>query len=144
MLTCNQCEQHISEYLDDRLAETGACEMHAHCSECKKCRSFLNALLKMNLVSRRMGRVEIPAALDARVRSAIIVSGKVQRHQLLFTLTRKRISIPIPIAAVLAIFVLTIGVYSWIGPRDRTRAPVSPRQVVTRVMSLPTIRIENE
>jgi hypothetical protein len=144
MLTCNECEQHISEYLDDRLAEMYASAMHAHCSECAKCRSFLDALLRMSLVSRRVGRIEVPAALDARVRSAIAVSGKGTRQQLLFTLTRKRISIPIPIAAVLAIFVLTIGVYSWVGPRDRIQASKAPRQVVTQVMSLPTITIENE
>ncbi len=144
MLTCSECEQYISEYLDDRLAESSAGEMHAHCSECKKCRSFLNALLRLSLESRRAGKVEVPVAVDARVRSTIGLSIRTPQHQLLSAWMRKRIAIPIPIAAVLAIFVLAMGVYSLVGPRNQTRARVASRQVITHVMSLPTITIENE
>jgi hypothetical protein len=144
MLTCSECEQYISEYLDDRLAENSTCEMHAHCSECGKCRSFLKALLRLSLDSRRAGKVEVPVALDARVRSTIALSSRTPQHQILSTLMRKRIAIPIPIAAVLALFILVTGIYSLVGPKERIQVPAARRQLVTYVMSLPTISIENE
>jgi hypothetical protein len=86
----------------------------------------------------------VPASLDLQVRSSIAGESKVRERSLVSSLSRKRIAVPVPIAAVLLILIMATGVYSLLSMKDRTGARPTKRQIVTQVMSLPTITIENK
>jgi hypothetical protein len=143
MLTCDECEGRVSEYLDGRLPDVETAEMLAHCSQCGGCRAFLDALIRLGIGGRGSRTVNVPSSLDLRIQSAA-GEGKFDKPASVFSLARKRVVVPLPAAAVLAILIFAFGMYVALLRREQSHREPLKRQTTADVMSLPPIPITSD
>jgi len=144
MLTCNACEELISEYLDQRLPDSQTSLMLIHCADCRACRSFLTSLVDISTTRARQSPVEVPAEIDRRLRLTLDRGDHPHAHSLIFLVWSRQLPVPVPVAAAIILVVLATGIFSLLESRSSIEPRVVKHQVVTQIMSLPTITVKDE
>ena len=140
-----KCDEHqiiISAYLDDEASPGESAGIFVHLAVCEECRLFLRTLTEIKLRAAREGGYEAPPAAEALAMSGdygIAAPGK--RPGLLTRFFRGRLSLPVPIAAVLAAVVIIGGMLLTRPEPHKTAAQAVASAGSAKTMSLPVIRI---
>ncbi len=140
-----KCDEHqiiISAYMDDEASPGESAGIFAHLAVCEECRLFLRTLTEMRLRAAREGGYEAPSAAEPLAVSRTYgTAAPGKRPGVLIRFFRGRISLPVPIAAVLAAVVIIGGMLLTRPEPHRTAAHAVASAGGARTMSLPVIKI---
>ncbi len=112
MRTCDEFERLISDQLDGELPEAEARALHEHLGDCASCREFFDSCQRVRDVIQRL-----PQPIEAAV-------TVLPQHAVKVPLWRRRLSVPVPVAA--GIGILLLGGWALLlrtpdTPADRSR-----------------------
>ena len=113
-MMCDDMQLDISAYLDDALDVTLQGPMFSHLAACPGCRRFLRRSLDLRAGLAALPVPEVPASLDRRVmrlNPGTVRTMKGVRDRLRAYWTR-RLSLPLPSAALIALALITVTVIS--------------------------------
>jgi len=113
-MSCNDVKTAISAYADGALPPDGEESMFVHLGTCADCRRFLGHVLDTRAAIAAMPRADVPESLDRTVLALKpgIAREKTQRSRWLADLWMRRLSIPLPSAAIVALALLSITIFS--------------------------------
>ena len=144
-MTCEACEIAIGAYYDGEGTSEEQPAMFTHLQSCQECRQFFRDVLQFKTAALTEGRIAPPHRLDVR----IMGDGK-SHHPGAFVwdaarrIARMKITLPVPVAVVLAIALVVGATYLYRHP-DKTVVPEPVHYVGTKQgMSLPVIRISEK
>jgi len=113
-MKCDDLQLMISTYIDDALDAPSQGIMFAHLGTCGTCRVFLRRMLDLRAGLSAFPAPEVPPSLDRRVmrlrmKRARTMKGAAERIR---TLWSRRLSVPLPSAALIALALVTVTVLS--------------------------------
>jgi anti-sigma factor RsiW len=71
-VTCQEAIGLLADYLDRLLTAEAARRLDGHMADCDECRAFLSTYERARDVAARVGRVEMPEEMKARLRRFLL------------------------------------------------------------------------
>ena len=107
-MTCETYEEQISALIDHELKDGEAGRLFAHLSACPRCRHSLQSVLDLRSDFAEQTPPMAPKELDERIlkRTRLAHRTSKDRRAMPFRLLTGRISMPVPVAAVLMIILI--------------------------------------
>jgi len=141
-MKCEEVELSISLYIDRALGAADTPELFLHLAQCAHCRSFLETMLHLRQELASMPEPEPSWTLDRRigtlrVRRAGMAPKITSAIRLLWM---RRLAIPLPAAAVLALMLLTASVVSYSLWSKVNAEP--PKQEVIYMLPMPAVEVQ--
>jgi len=140
MKTCSEYELAISCYVDGELDSADASGLFRHLGDCESCRLFLDTSIHIRMETAKE-KLRDSAQDHSRHKANEPHGAAIVDHHSMARLLRKRISLPIPIAAVIALALIVASVsitYDW---RGSTSAGVKRPTLTEQVATLPVVSI---
>jgi len=113
-MTCDDVQAAISAYADGEIHHDEEGAMFAHVAGCAQCRTFLRNVLDMRSAFAAAEPVDVPATLDRDVLAIRpgAAPPAAHRRRWLAGLWERRLSVPLPSAALVAIALVSITIFS--------------------------------
>jgi len=114
-MTCEEVQAAISAYADGEIHTDEEGAMFAHIAVCPQCRAFLRSVLDLRNAIASAEPVAVPETLDGDVlaiRPGAAHAPATQRRRWLAELWMRRLSIPLPSAALVAIALVSITIFT--------------------------------
>jgi anti-sigma factor RsiW len=67
-MTCREAIEVLADYVDGAMPAELAAELERHLAGCEPCRAYLATYRKTRALGTAIGRIEMPAEMQARVR----------------------------------------------------------------------------
>jgi len=141
-MKCDEAELNISMYIDRALGATDTPQLFLHLSECAHCRSFLARMLELRRELASMPDPEPSRILDRRmlalrVSRTGIASGITSALRALWM---RRLAVPLPAAAMLALVLLTVSAVSYSLWSKSSAEP--PKHDVIYMLGMPAVEVQ--
>lgn len=121
---CEHIEQLLSRRLDEELTSSQESEIAAHIADCQTCRDFETALAGQRQILRMLPDVAVPDEWSSTINEV--------------RWWRRRLSLPLPVAAVFAL----VAIGGWlIALNARSDNPVQVSDAPTLVHSIETVQV---
>jgi predicted anti-sigma-YlaC factor YlaD len=113
-MNCSDIQLSVSTYIDEEAGAAPQEVMFAHLATCKQCRAFLGATLALRRRLAASPVPEVPPSLDRRVMQMRPARPRSVRRmgQRLRLIWSRRLSVPLPSVALVALALITITVLS--------------------------------
>lgn len=119
-MECNNIQEKISSYIDERLSPEEKMQVDEHLGECPECRRSFEELQKTVAVMRELDEVEPPPWLEQKVMASIRERERRKQWLLQKLFFPIHIKVPLEIVAAAAIAVTAFFVFRTIEPDFRT------------------------
>ncbi len=143
-MTCELYEEQISALIDHELRDEEAEMLFVHLSACPTCRRSLQSVMDLRSDLGEQVPPMAPKELDEtilkRARSAHRTS--IDRKAIPFSLWTGRISIPVPVAAVILVFLIAGSLMVSSMTKQRTLQPPEGRVEAVYITTLPTVEVQ--
>lgn len=138
-MTCMETLEHVSQFIDGELSEQERPAMFGHLASCPTCQEFLSDSLRL-----RSGIGEEKEAMRAPVSTwdqakAERVSSAPSPTSRLTWIRLRRVSLPLPIAAVIAFLLIAASAVVTFSTLEGGNEPV-PKEVI--LISLPMVEVQ--
>jgi len=113
-MICDDVQASISAYADGELPPDEEGAMFAHIGTCPVCRKFLRSVLEIRSAVASAARPDVPGSLDRRVLTFRPGARPPKRERMRWfaDLWMRRLSVPFPSAALVAIALLSITIFT--------------------------------
>jgi anti-sigma factor RsiW len=140
-MTCDEMQLEISAYIDNALGADAQGMMFAHLGTCPACRSFLRGILEVRHRVASIPAPDVPEGLDRRVlkQPSPRPPGRTQgvRGRIADFWTQ-RLSVPAPSAALVALALIVITIFSLSLLRRPDEVPLPCLPVIDVYLEQPT------
>ncbi len=141
MKECEYFERLISDSMDDLLSADSKAELVEHLLDCERCRHF-----EETLSMQRQLLQDLPEPVPAERHSTRMGDFSIERDKR--PLWKRRISVPLPVAAVLSIVMLAGWLFAFgglsVNKSDELRRDTSTRAVeIIRLAPKSAVKIDN-
>jgi anti-sigma factor RsiW len=135
-----ETQEHVSQFIDGELSEQERPAMFGHLASCPTCQEFLSDSLRLRSgIGEEKETVRTPAASWGQA-GPISTSPDFLSTSRPPWLRSRRVSLSFPIAAVLALFLITASAVVTISTREGGKQE-APSEVI--LISLPTVEVQD-
>lgn len=113
-MTCEDVQAAISAYADGEVHPDEEGAMFVHIAGCAECRTFLRSVLDLRSAFAAAEPVDVPLSLDRNVLAIRpgATAPAAHRRRWLAGLWERRLSVPLPSAALVAITLVSIALFT--------------------------------
>lgn len=106
MKQCEKCELAISCYVDGELGPVERTKLFGHLSQCEACTGFLEHAIHIRVETAKATRYQFSEPNTEEVFLEKRLVAQMSARQRLLDLIRHRLSIPVPVAGAIALFLI--------------------------------------
>lgn len=138
-MTCDDHQEKVSQFLDSELPVDEERQLFRHLGECDSCRRFLATVVRMRHTLLCVRPVRVDERVDRALERRLRTGGASMPERPPRRLWRGKVSVRLPVAAVLAALLIAASMFvgTMITPAHR---PTSAERVVY-VRTLPTVDV---
>jgi anti-sigma factor RsiW len=142
-MTCETYEEQISALIDHELKDEETGMLFAHLSTCRRCRHSLQSVLDLRSDFGEQTPPMAPKELDERIlkRTRLAHRASRDRRAIPFRLWTGRVSMPVPVAAVILVF-LVAGSLMVSSMTKQRPIPPEGRVEAVYITTLPAVEVQ--
>lgn len=138
-MTCMETQEQVSRFIDDELSEQERGSMFGHLASCRDCQEFLSDSLRLRSgIGEEKEAMRTPVSTWDQAKAKIVSSTPSSISRLRWIPSR-RVSLPLPIAAVLAFFLIVATAVITFSTIEVGEEP-APKEVI--LISLPMVEVQ--
>ena len=143
-MTCELYEEQISALIDHELRDEEAEILFLHLSTCGTCRRSLRSVLDLRADFSEQVPPMAPKELDEKIlkRTRLAHRASKDRRAIRFHVWTGRISMPVPVAAIILVFLIAGSLMISSMTRQRTMPPPEGRVEAVYITTLPTVEVQ--
>ena len=138
-MTCMETQEHVSQFIDGELSEQEKGSMFSHLATCRACQEFLGDALRLRSgigEEKELMRTPVSTWDQAKVKRVSSAPSPTSR---LTWIRLRRVSLPLPIAAVIAFFLIAASAVVTLSTLEGGNEP-APKEVI--LISLPMVEVQ--
>jgi anti-sigma factor RsiW len=142
-MTCETYEEQISAMIDHELKDEETGMLFAHLSACRSCRHSLQSVLDLRSDFSEQTPPMAPKELDERIlkRTRLAQHASKDRRAIPFRLWAGRISMPVPVAAVILVFLIASSMMVSSMTKQK-QMPPEGRVEAVYITTLPAVEVQ--
>ena len=138
-MTCMETQEQASRFIDGELSEQERGSMFGHLASCPDCQEFFSDSLRLRSgIGEEKEAMRTPVPTWDQAKAKIVSSAPSSTSRLRWIQSR-RVSLPLPIAAVIAFFLIVASAVVTFSTTEGGREP-APKEVI--LISLPIVEVQ--